>query len=140
MPFASIPKKLQTDSVEDLFEIWTPSEIEAYLNTVNASFNEFAVKHPDIINTKWTNLKANFDKFIKELSWYSNYTVSTVRAAELFAKQLNSLKAELGEKSDTIVPAEDNQEYLDILKVLAYTTMIIVVIGGIVYLVKRFSK
>lgn len=81
--------------LEDIFEVWTPSEVKNYVATVAAGFNALA----NDINAKpnaltatdmqaWATLLANFLKFYKGVGFFASLSMGAVRTAETYATQL----------------------------------------------------
>lgn len=79
----------------DLFELWTPGEIGAYVANVATGYNALAAdfKANNVLdgpNAKaWDLLLKNFQDFQKGTGFFSGLFLGTLRTAEQYASQLS---------------------------------------------------
>lgn len=80
--------------MSDLIQIWTPTEISEYIANVSAGYDaliaDFAERKVlDVTGAKaWGVLVASFAKWRKDLTYLEKLTLSPLRTAEQYAKQL----------------------------------------------------
>ena len=81
--------------LEDVLEIWTPTEIQHYCDLVATGFRSLALdiqKNTGALTPAelqaWNDIYKKFINFYNGIGFFSRLTLSTVRTAESFAKQL----------------------------------------------------
>ena len=109
-------------ALEDIFEFWTPSEIQTYVNNVAAGYHALAgdfklgiLEAPE--EKAWSTDLANFLTFYKNLGFFSKLSMAAVRSAEQYATKLrywrDIFESKTGRKatgSPVVIPAEDQDK------------------------------
>ncbi len=84
----------QNPELGDLFEFWTPTEVDSYAKNVAAGYLALA---QDFVNSAvltdaekkaWQVLLSNFNTFYKDIGFWSRLSMGTVRTCERYAEQL----------------------------------------------------
>ncbi len=139
-------------SLEDLIELWTPSEIENYTGMVANAFRTFSTdlaSNPRVFTEQetqaWQDLYATFLKFYSGMSWFQKLSISTVRTAEDYVKQLAYWRQLYNSKSKIPAtgPSTDIRvgpdKQLDTIKTITVAASVGVVAIAAMYLVFKFK-
>ncbi len=137
----------------DVFEIWTPGEIQNYANLVANGFRTLAI---DIQNNagalnptelaSWNALYKDFINFYDGIGFFSRLSMATVRTAENYAKQLSFWRQQYTGKGKTpsgpnvLVPSDNNAKAFGTAKVIAVAAAVSLVSIATIYVVAKFKK
>ena len=130
-----MPKKKA--ELGDVFELWTPSEVQNYCNLVANGFKAMSTDltaNPVLSPAElaaWNKLYKDFLNFYLGIGFFSRLTISTVRTAESYAKQLAYWRQLYKTKynkdatgANVVIPAEQNSQILSTAKVVAIAASI----------------
>lgn len=137
--------------LEDLFEFWTPNEIQNYIDSVKSkvtSLHRDIEKNLNCLNEQylldWADFIKRFDLFAKSANtWF----LGSLRTAERYANELRGYQntfSELCKKKPTspgiIIPKEEQKKDIQITSGLANSIVIGALIIGGLFLLPRFIK